>query len=586
MNKDNLLNLDSFFDRDEFQLVNKLVPRLNMNYRRMIIRNPDLLENLSKVYVDKKSFRITPKIFCRNPEDLVEVDYIGVYAIGIVELLHNTFSNSSTTDLQEKFIKIFANSISNFNDISDIFNSYNDIGSGKSRYSKAFQIFESMRTDYANSDYDYFIRYASNLMVLFIIDQSTFWKIFFEVLDACFVAVSDIVTLEDDYVKCIKLCNSVDYHYIEYNIPGKDTVRKITNCRSFCVGMCLYLYYHLLMKGGTSQKVTAMPIDDETIAESIHSNIINCIGNDDQSKILRGIHRETYIMYDTNNTFIYNQKPSLYYKINEDISIVRTAYEEICLFCKAYNIKEWPNELYYNKINMHYSNGDSIFRAIGEILYYSPLDVMSKHANASIIALKETLDKNKFLETLISNYQKKIKTIEDTTKAKYETKISKLESDTNKLKEEIERLNQILESKNSIINQISNENKELNAIIVNTYDDDVEIDTPEDISLEDMIDTINKFKLILVGGRLELLERLGEFNIVNTIQLDRDDFNTKFETVRLADFVVINSKFCSHKTVNKVLSELNDNSRVIYFNGTNPRKFIEACYSFITKYFE
>jgi len=114
------------------------------------------------------------------------------------------------------------------------------------------------------------------------------------------------------------------------------------------------------------------------------------------------------------------------------------------------------------------------------------------------------------------------------------------------------------------------------------YDDKTFDELPEDVQAmnqEDMINFLNQFRIAIIGGfntKVSQLRQRGMTNIV-AIEESGDIRNTPTS----ADFIVVCTRFISHKLTLHVRSLFKDPDMFLYFNGTNADKLIAVCYDFV-----
>lgn len=108
-------------------------------------------------------------------------------------------------------------------------------------------------------------------------------------------------------------------------------------------------------------------------------------------------------------------------------------------------------------------------------------------------------------------------------------------------------------------------------------DEEAEISEP---NIEEYVEALKTVHLVMVGGRFELqrkLEALGLDQIYycnNTSDLDG--------SMPLADFVVVNTRFCSHNLNEKARSQFPlERDQFIYYNGTNVERLLKTIYDFV-----
>ena len=106
----------------------------------------------------------------------------------------------------------------------------------------------------------------------------------------------------------------------------------------------------------------------------------------------------------------------------------------------------------------------------------------------------------------------------------------------------------------------------------------------EDIDIDSMVETLNGFTFLVVGGREGFSNKIIERGWKGVTQVNTTS-NSSLSNVDSYDFVVIATKFVSHNLVRKVESIYKDYSdRVIYFNGTNFELLVQCVFNFLDNY--
>ena len=547
-------------------------------------------EDLSKVAVNKDKLTIVPKIFSTDPEAKT-IEYVGVYSIGILELLYLGLCSSKEDDCHGSvadFSSMFTSSVSNlFSDYEEVENVYDVMSSlavENGRFNEAFNIYFMLRTSYDRSGHETLLRYADWLMLIWLTDPQTYWEIFFDIMEFAKLSMltlfKDFINPDVDFdVKQPWLKDDFDLKFgtIEYNIPNTEKVRKITDCRGIGIHLVMSLYYRILYNYGYDcERVPAIACKDDRIIKYIDDTIKSCIGEDHQSKILKGVGTNQKAEFNTLGMLVYSQPNNVTFTINNQ-KFIKHYYEELVLF----NIRYGVDKIHCNKnINMHYSNIYNIFAAIGELWYLSSAKIMVAHDEMYLKAIAKLKAGNDKLEAEVARQQKLVQSTEERYKNAQNEEIEQL-------KKQLAEAQSIIESKNETIDSLVNKNKDLNKFVSSIYDDDFEEESEEEQkSIEEMVKELNDYKIVLIGGRFELPSKLNEYGWMNIKQYDNNSLCTGMDSISYADFVVINTKFVSHTTVHKAESMIEDSSLVMSYNGTNPEKLISAMYDFIMRYFE
>ena len=565
------------------------LPSVNPKFRTQfcIPGNKIDYRDLSKVAVNAKANHYVPKIFSNDP-DATTVDYIGLYAIGLIELVFLDCCRKDEIDTQNAIIDFQHNIIDSlFGDLLDstaayeLFTVISDIGLEIGYYNEPFTLYFMMRTYYDKPGYEIMKKFMDWLMVAWVKDPQIFWKLFFDIMDHTkylmlsifaqyLLSTTGLVTI--DKLGLDK--SDFEFKAIEYIVPKTDKVRSITDCRGLSILMCISMYYRLCYGYGVdNSKEPFIKHDDIGFLAEIDKKIVGCIGNDDQYKALKGIALKEQLNFNINNIICYAQSNNAKFTEN-NILMSRYFYEERLLFMKRYGIDSMnhgPN------INVHYSNVFNILAAISELWYMASNDDVLNDKYAEQISQLES-ERDKALRN-VECYKNKIQALEQ----KHKEELSKA---TEKYAQQINELNSIIESKNNSIDTLVEKNASLNKQLTEIYCDENENFEEEltEVSIEEMVKMLNDFKILMVGGRTELLSKLNEYGWTNVEQVDRSNLCTGVDVARYADFCVVNTRFISH-TLAKKVDAVTDSERRMSYNGTNPEKLIMSLYDFVQKYF-
>lgn len=578
----NILTLDG-------NSVDSKLPSVKPRFRTQFCISGDKIDyrDLSKVAVNAKANHFVPKLFSNDPDTKI-VDYIGLYAIGLIELVFLDCYKIDETDTQRTIIEFQNNVIDNlFNNLIDlteadkIFSIISNLGQEISDYNEPFTLYFMMRTHYDKPCHEAMKKFMDWLMVAWLKNPRIFWKVFFDIMETTKYLILPIFAKYVFYTNGIAVVDQygfdksdTEFKAIEYIIPKTDKVRSITDCRGLSILMCISMYYRMCYKYGIDNSIEPfIKHDDIGLISEIDKKIIGCIGNDDQYKALKGIALKELINFSINNVLCYTQPSNTKFTDN-DVLMSRQFYEERILFMKRYGINEMKNGL---NVNVHYSNIFNIIKAVSELLYMTlDIDTVKDMHEEQIVQIES--ERDKALRD-VEYYKNKISELEK----KHKEELSKEEE---KYIQQINNLNSIVDNKNNSIDLLVEKNANLNKQLDEIYCDETEEleDETFEISIEEMVKMLNDFKILLVGGRMDLRSKLNEYGLTNVEQVDRANLCTGIDVARYADFCVINTRFISH-TLAKKVENVTDSERRMSYNGTNPEKLIISLYDFVQKYF-
>lgn len=458
--------------------------------------------------------------------------------------------------------------------------------------------FETLRGTNVNASNVRVRRFVYVMLYLYLFQVRDFYETLFTLIEY----IQDIIELEivgksfgkeamsvleiEDYRDCLNL---VTCDYKKYSYKFNDRSYSITNADGLSVSMLFLFYLHVYKKYAVCSSTNRSVIcDDEKYKctwENVQANIRHCVGTDLSAVF---ITRRVYGFKDLNATFksclelcedrgnipkIRDKGEQSVFRYEGEV-VPRDIYESFVLGRKASKNYSRPIiDMHRNMtvINTYYFHIQEFRAIMGSILILTNTGVSDEDDSSKQLDLYES--KIKQLET-------EVKTLKSTIKD-YEDKDSIIEDLNNKL----EDANRILESKTNIIGNLTEEVQSLNEKLSSFYSDEVfEEEIKEDeISIEGKIEFLNDFKILLLGGKSNLINKLEDLGITNMIQ---ETNQNKFQnTVASVDFIVLNTDFISHKLVFTAKERNKDKSDcIIYYKGTSPTGLIKACYDFINKW--
>lgn len=219
-------------------------------------------------------------------------------------------------------------------------------------------------------------------------------------------------------------------------------------------------------------------------------------------------------------------------------------------------------------------NSDSLLRD-----FFKDYDNQKVYYSSKI---KELDSDNKLLESKNMELEKELDSLRDSIAdmKSFLTTIEKDEYESLKSKYSIcKKKNSSLESK---CDELESKLKDLDANVSDLLQSLEETEAEEvtdEVSLEEMVEYLNCFKLCIVGGRVELTDRLTELGLHNFVQATSAN---ELQRVSDFDFTVMMTKFLGHSTFYSAMTKSSFNrDKNIYFNGTNVQSLISICYEFI-----
>lgn len=234
---------------------------------------------------------------------------------------------------------------------------------------------------------------------------------------------------------------------------------------------------------------------------------------------------------------------------------------------------------------------------------------IKEHEDKSVQSIKEInkekkkliIDNKKLTETLNSK-EREIDKLKDKCAQKDNELVSsdelnKVVNENKDLENKVRELNEELNSRISKCNDILSENEKLKETL-NLYGislndsvgrkqfnslslDDEDAEENSNVSLEEKINYLNKFKIAICGSKRELINRVGERGIKDLYHIDQIGSckkNGKY------DLYLICTDFISHPLRWQIETKVREqDSIMVYFTGTNIDRMISVMYNTLIK---
>lgn len=239
------------------------------------------------------------------------------------------------------------------------------------------------------------------------------------------------------------------------------------------------------------------------------------------------------------------------------------------------NVKEEDRELFVVSCIFIY-NFAVLYKKCKDMYLNKLLE--DKHKEAIELEKEINLKREKY-ESKLEEYKSKINEVNNENKElkrrikELERENAKLSGEASKTVEKIDSLNELNTELKSTIEELKHQCENLSEIAFTT--------TSEDISTEDKIEYINKFKIGIFGGMSNIKSLSG--NLKNTAFYNSK--NQDISSVLGLDMIFISYEFFNHAFSKKVKSVIeNSDIPLRYISGTNNNLIIDTIYQELVNY--
>lgn len=361
----------------------------------------------------------------------------------------------------------------------------------------------------------------------------------------------------------------------------------ISDCRGLSIYAFLIVMYAIYEVFGDTKilgsHILEHGMDHDEVNDCLSYNLLscfkNCLGNDFIGKYFElGRFHISKCSYE-GNYYVIGHMRSVATGSKMIKGVPKQQYENEIVFRKAFGMQKTAN---YNRdghddTGIHYF---SVFELLGFLDRSFNVDTVVDAAESQRLIsdterqIKKLISENERLTSIAADY-KQLKS-KEAEKSEYQ----KLLEDRDK---RIKELEYQLSVKSGIIENMTQELKEektknRNIFLEETIENE-DFASEISVSQAEMIDYLNNFRILMIGGRNELLDKLADLGWTNVDQVTKE--NTNAVTAK-ADFFCVNTKFVAHRLVSMVESAYPDRrDQMLYYNGTNTDKLIQVCYQFV-----
>lgn len=361
----------------------------------------------------------------------------------------------------------------------------------------------------------------------------------------------------------------------------------ISDCRGLSIYAFLIVMYAIYEVFGDTKilgsHILEHGMDHDEINDCLSYNLLscfkNCLGNDFIGKYFElGRFHISKCSYE-GNYYVIGHMRSVATGSKMIKGVPKQQYENEIVFRKAFGMQRTAN---YNRVGhddtgIHYF---SVFELLGFLDRSFNVDTVVDAAESQRLIsdterqIKKLVSENERLISIAADY-KQLKS-KEAEKSDYQ----KLLADRDK---RIKELEYQLSVKSGIIENMTQELKEektknRNIFLEETVENE-DFASEISVSQTEMIDYLNNFRILMIGGRNDLLDKLADMGWTNVDQLTKENTNAVGSKT---DFFCVNTKFVAHRLVCMVESAYPDRrDQMLYYNGTNPDKLIQICYQFV-----
>lgn len=361
----------------------------------------------------------------------------------------------------------------------------------------------------------------------------------------------------------------------------------ISDCRGLSIYAFLIVMYAIYEVFGDTKilgsHILEHGMDHDEINDCLSYNLLscfkNCLGNDFIGKYFElGRFHISKCSYE-GNYYVIGHMRSVATGSKMIKGVPKQQYENEIVFRKAFGMQRTAN---YNRVGhddtgIHYF---SVFELLGFLDRSFNVDTVVDAAESQRLIsdterqIKKLVSENERLISIAADY-KQLKS-KEAEKSDYQ----KLLADRDK---RIKELEYQLSVKSGIIENMTQELKEektknRNIFLEETVENE-DFASEISVSQTEMIDYLNNFRILMIGGRNDLLDKLADMGWTNVDQLTKENTNAVGSKT---DFFCVNTKFVAHRLVCMVESAYPDRrDQMLYYNGTNQDKLIQICYQFV-----
>lgn len=385
---------------------------------------------------------------------------------------------------------------------------------------------------------------------------------------------------------------------VEYTVEGTDRVRRITDGRGLGISTATLFLIDLFKRFGDKRGVgEVVPYDKQSSREAVVNMFDACLGDDFIGRLVRNGRgsvmpcEDSLVMMGNEANFLAVDCHETYYV--DGIKSGRGFKEGHILWKYAAGVEDFkltgvlpPCDVTYGtRVDFVHACLDFAFSDRGMKMTSTAL---KKDEDAVIHAVMANMD----VDAVVDSYKRELamtaaKAISDANDIALARSI-----EIAGLNSALKAAGETIDEKQHIIDELSEEVRSLRSKVRSIYSDEDDVSdgaesgvAESSISTEEMLEFVNQFRLVVVGGFKEMPTKLQDAGFTNFFCLSSERASNN--TLASGDFFCLCTKFLSHKLAYNVERHYCDQlDQFFYFNGTNVDIFLRTCYEFINGWFE
>lgn len=379
---------------------------------------------------------------------------------------------------------------------------------------------------------------------------------------------------------------------LEYTVESTKKVRKISDSRGLgLLAICLFIC-DVYERFANKSKVigSAFRCSDSDRVE-LEEKFMSCIGDDFVGRFITNGRCRVYPCSDSNEFIAYeSQIVPVDCQIETKNGIGRGLHEAGLMWKYACGIEKIDNVGQLLPMDCTYgSRRDMMLGCFWFV--FSERGVRMTHSAEEYEAAQvlELLKDEVDIDEIVDQYRQSVRSEFTPVFEKFEADLKSKEAAVEAAERRLKETERLLVEKTDIINQLRAENASLRSKEKRMYSEEAYLDDDgqleeTDVSTEEMLRFVNQFKLVVVGGRDNMEQRLENFGFTNCNFITSE--RASRGTLVNGDFFCLCTKFLAHKLVFSVEAHYaNQLEQFMYFNGTNPEVFLRVCYDFMHSWF-
>lgn len=367
---------------------------------------------------------------------------------------------------------------------------------------------------------------------------------------------------------------------IKYFPPGHRTPHFITDCRGAGMSLLALFAIHLFRSFGDG---VGFGIRETKMQAQFEEMYEVCIGDDYIGRLLTE-GGQTLTRCTDREFFLSQQSDTIPLDCDVEYTVGssmvgRGMLEATILWKYAVGADKFRHSFLVSG-DVYYGNHKAVINVCNTLLIKDIDSVLGKVAKESADNAVSGLN----LRKLNEGYRRDLEKKHSAEVEALQSALESAQSECDKLRGSLDTLQRESENKRTIIENLRGEVSQLQSKVRNTYSDDVsEDDVPVSVVSEaEMLDFVNQFRIVVIGGFDTLQSRLEQAGFTNLYFADALNV-----TGIVGDFFCVCTRFVSHKMVYNFESNYSSQlDSFFYYNGTNADVFLRTCYEFIKGWFD